>query len=160
MPKHAVCAEVGIDASEFSSKILSSSLPSKLHLIDISENAIQNANTKFAREIASGTVSVHLGDSATTLLSFPDEYFDWVYIDGDHSYQGAKRDLEASVGKLKRDGLIGLNDYIFFSTSDFAKYGVVEAAHEFCKQYDFEFVFLALQGRTYNDVVLGRVRAG
>jgi hypothetical protein len=157
LPKHIVCVEVGVDLAEFSKKIWHTVQPSKLHLIDIAQSSIETAAQKFAPEIGAGAVQTHCGDSASLISSFPDQYFDYIYIDGDHSYSGAKRDLEASLPKLKPSGVIGINDYIFFSPSDFTKYGVIEAVNEFCLAHDFRLLYFALQGRMYNDVVLGRM---
>ena len=36
---------------------------------------------------------------------FDDEYFDWVYIDGLHTYEGVKTDVELFWSKLKPGGL-------------------------------------------------------
>lgn len=51
--------------------------------------------------------------SFSVISSFPDGYFDFVYIDGDHSYEGAKSDLIKYYPKLKRGGVtrIAGHDY-------------------------------------------------
>ncbi|MDY7013905.1 MAG: class I SAM-dependent methyltransferase [Cyanobacteriota bacterium] len=157
MPQNGICAEIGIMHCEFSERILEIAKPKKLHLVDIDPNAANTARRKFAREIESGQVEVHLGNSPDIIKSWPARYLDWIYIDGDHSYSGAKRDLEAAHQKLKPQGVMAINDYIYFSPSDFSKYGVVEAVNEFCLKYDYELILLALQERTYNDVVLRRI---
>ncbi|MBD2578405.1 class I SAM-dependent methyltransferase [Oscillatoria sp. FACHB-1406] len=157
MPKNGVCAEIGIMHCTFSEKILEVTQPKKLYLVDLDPDAIALAREKFAAEIESGQVEVYLGNSPEIIRSWEDNSLDWIYIDGDHSYGGAKRDLEASREKMKPEGLIALNDYIYFSTSDFGKYGVVEAVNEFCVQHGYELVYMALQERMYNDVVLRKI---
>ncbi len=157
LPKGGICAEVGIWKCEFSEKILKILNPNKLHLIDIDPNSIQTASLKFSDEIRDNKVNLHQNDSSSTLLSMEDNYFDWIYIDGDHSYDGVKKDLEAAHQKIKSDGLISLNDYIYFGSSDLTKYGVIEAVNEFCLNYNYELLYLALHGRMYNDVTIRRM---
>lgn len=42
---------------------------------------------------------------------FPDGYFDFIYIDGDHSYKGAKGDLINFFPKVRVGGVIAGHDY-------------------------------------------------
>lgn len=51
-------------------------------------------------------------DSVLSANIFPDEYFDFVYIDADHSYEGVVRDLKAWWPKVKKGGLFCGDDYI------------------------------------------------
>ena len=66
---------------------------------------------RFKSDICSGRVRIHRGYSSNVLDEFPDEYFDWVYIDGNHLYEFAKQDLERSFTKTKPGGYITGNDY-------------------------------------------------
>lgn len=157
MPKQAVCAELGILQCDFSEEIMKHTYPTRLHLIDFDDTAIKIAEKRFAQQVSEGTVKTHRGDSSNTVMLMPDKYFDWVYIDANHDYENVKRDLEAVRLKLKRGGVIALNDYIFFAPSDFSKYGVVEAVNEFCIKYEFELIYFALQGRMYNDVAIRKL---
>jgi len=43
---------------------------------------------------------------------FPNEYFNFVYIDANHSYKNVKQDIECWFPKVKIQGFIGGHDYL------------------------------------------------
>ena len=49
------------------------------------------------------------GDAAK---SFPDEYFDWVYIDADHTFDGLTNDLKSWWPKLRSGGIFSGHDFL------------------------------------------------
>lgn len=71
----------------------------------------QSVTRKFSREVASGQVTIHRKLSAEAAREFPDNYFDWIYIDGDHQYEFVKKDLEFFYPKVKPGGFITGDDY-------------------------------------------------
>lgn len=56
-------------------------------------------------------VHVHQGRSHDVLASFPDKYFDAVFIDGDHSFDGVYGDILGALRKLKPRGILAGHDY-------------------------------------------------
>ena len=155
LPKQAVVAELGTDKGDFAAMILDVSLPAELHIID--KTLANFRRSAFASAIDCGTVRLHESNSVDAMRKFPDRYFDWIYIDADHSYEGARDDLDIAKKKVKTDGLLVLNDYIFWSHRELAPYGVVQAVNEFCLAEDWELLFLALHPEMYNDVVLRKI---
>ncbi len=157
LPTNAVCAEIGVGTGDFSAYILEKCRPMRLHLYEVDSNRCLDAEDRFSSEIGSGIVHIHEGQSWVEMEKTED-LFDWIYIDGNHTYEGCKNDLEASIEKIKPDGIMVMNDYVFFAPSDFSKYGVMEATHEFCLENNFEFIYLALQGRGYFDVAIRKIQ--
>lgn len=68
--------------------------------------------------------------SQDAALDFVDEYFDFIYIDADHTYEGLKGDIISWWPKLKKGGLIGLHDYENYMCNG-VKFGVVKCVNEF-----------------------------
>jgi hypothetical protein len=75
------------------------------------DNIHQAVLDRFRREIASGQVEVHRAASADAAAQFGSCYFDWVYIDGNHLYEFAKRDVEAYYPRVKPGGFLTGDDY-------------------------------------------------
>lgn len=63
---------------------------------------------------------------------FPNNYFDFIYIDANHSYEGCKNDLELWWPKLKSNGLMAGDDFTNLTTKT-TSYGVEKAVTEFFK---------------------------
>lgn len=51
------------------------------------------------------------GYSPAKVKDLPDEYFDFIYVDGNHQEQVVYQDLEIAITKLKPDGVIAGHDY-------------------------------------------------
>lgn len=156
LPKGGVVAELGTLHGEFAREILRTVDPTELHLVD---HELQPR----ARELATdptfnGRVHVHAGDSVQTLETFADGYFDWIYIDAQHTYEGVRRDIAAAVRKVKADGLLVFNDYTPWSYVEMQPYGVVAAVNELCVEQAWEIVYLALPPHLYCDVAVRKMR--
>jgi len=151
LPKNSICAEIGVDKGTFSEKILTHCNPEKLHLIDAwhteryNENLGLSVERKFEKEISTKRIVINRGLSTDVLKEFPNYYFDWVYIDTDHSYKTTFEELQLCLQKVKVGGIIAGHDYIIGNWSDGVKYGVMEAVHEFCKKEHWEILFLTTE---------------
>lgn len=55
--------------------------------------------------------SIYRMDSARAASKFEDRSLDFVYIDGDHSYEGCKRDIIAWAPKIRHGGILAGHDY-------------------------------------------------
>ena len=63
-----------------------------------------------------------------------DDELDWIYVDGDHSYEGCLRDLESALKVVKKGGLILGDDYQW-PKQKHGKPGVTKAVDEFLKKH-------------------------
>jgi hypothetical protein len=173
MPKNARVAEVGVLGGDFSEHILKQTNPEQLFLIDtfcsddwasneprrfLKEDHFDFIKKKFQPEIEKKQVSLIKGISWKCLAEIEDNFFDWIYLDADHRYQGVKKDLAQALRVVKPDGYIVMNDYIFYSHSEHSAYGVIHAVNEVCIQEGFELIYLALHPQMYCDVVMRRIK--
>lgn len=69
-----------------------------------------------------------------------DVELDWIYIDGDHSYEGCLRDLENALQVVKQGGLILGDDYGWPNAKWF-KPGVTKAVDEFINKHELTKMF-------------------
>ncbi|MEQ9424506.1 MAG: class I SAM-dependent methyltransferase [Cyclobacteriaceae bacterium] len=164
MPHYGIAAELGVDQGQFSEKILDRNEPGKLYLIDVwktnryHEGLMEKINQRFSKEIDSGQVELIRDYSTSAVNQFEDDYFDWIYIDTDHSYEVTKRELEAYAPKIKKSGLIAGHDFV---TSRYVKnfrYGVIEAVYEFCINHNWELIFLTMENTIPPSFAIKRIQ--
>ena len=82
--QHTLGAEVGVLYGDFSEVILNSTKIKQLTLIDIDTSIIKKQVVSNNRIRINETLSKNFKSK---------KLFDWIYIDGDHSYQGVKEDI-------------------------------------------------------------------
>ena len=67
----------------------------------------------------SNNLVIHRELSEITAPKFEDNYFDWVYIDGNHHYDYVKRDLELYTRKVRPRGFVCGDDYEWRGAYDY-----------------------------------------
>lgn len=73
-----------------------------------------NFKRKFENNLSyfnlSSCVIVHEGKSVDILSSFPNNYFDFIFVDGDHRYEAVKNDIYFGYQKIKSGGKLAGHD--------------------------------------------------
>jgi len=167
MPTGGIVAELGVWRGDFSEAILRITRPTELHLIDpwdlLEPGEKVNADltqSRFEKEVASGRVVIHRGFSHQELEKFSDGYFDWVYIDADHTYLSTARELQLCRTKVRKGGIIAGHDYTKGDWAAMVRYGVVEAVNEFCETYGWEMIYLTNETHRYLSFALRETESG
>jgi hypothetical protein len=139
-------AEIGTAKGMFSDMLLSQTDLSCLFSVDVWDgNFPSYCSVKHTMEDAANALKVH-GDrsimikanSLDVVKHFPDDHFDLLFIDNNHSYDHVKKELGLYWSKLKVGGIFSGDDYIegVRTQKGFRLFGVVEAVDEFVESQD------------------------
>ena len=89
---------------------------SRLFCIDAWAEWTGDAFVRFVENINKGgfknKVDIIKGNSSTYLSIFPDDYFDFIYIDGNHDEKAVIKDAVNSFRIVKKRGIICFDDYL------------------------------------------------
>jgi predicted O-methyltransferase YrrM len=102
-----------------------------LTLVDNSNGNLYAAVTQLQRLKEEIVVQAIQGDSGQVAHVIGDGTQDFVFIDGDHSYEGAKRDIDAWRSKVRPGGILAGHDYVIADWS-----GVIQAVNESFERYE------------------------
>ena len=148
IPKGAICAEIGVWKGDFSERIRATAQPRALHLVDPwrfvaaypqrwyggaaarnqddMDRLYQDVLGRFAGD---SDVTIHRMDSRRAARRLAGTTFDWVYIDGDHSYEAVRDDLQAWAPRIRPGGVLAGDDYTW--QDEHGTYPVRRAVEEF-----------------------------
>jgi hypothetical protein len=161
-PGSKIC-EIGVFCGEFAQKLLETN-PEKLVLIDPWQGIVGSGNVDgnnyvecdlekvyehlFEKSQNIPIIDLRRGYSGNILEDYPDNFFDFIYIDGDHSYYGCKLDLNLSWKKVKPGGVIAGHDYEMNmkKAQNYYNFGVKDAVDEFCRNRGLNISAKAIDG--------------
>jgi Methyltransferase domain len=110
---------------------------SAIYSIDHSPKMVGTAMSNLKTFGLSDAATLIQGDSAVQLSRIPGP-FDTVFVDGDHSFAGVQRDLEALVPHLRAGSVILFHDY-YHRNNETGIYGVARAVNEMAPVVGLEF---------------------
>jgi hypothetical protein len=179
LPKGITFLEAGVLAGDFALEVIKSCSPSKSILIDPYEEIDWHAPEyggprwggredhfdfvckRFAQEEVSGMSNVEIIKG--TYQSFcmkNSESFDFLYMDFDTTEVSIIEQIELSIPRLNKDGILGFNDYnIYFNeTKTGEKMGTVPAINRFLNQNPEWYVHaFALNDNLTSDIYLKKL---
>ena len=128
----SIIGEIGVWKGEFSQKILDYAKPKFFFLVDswifdekvrgcapqvqgqepINQEFFDDAYNETSLKFADcKNVVIYKNNSIEASKFFDNNYFDYIYIDAEHSYKAVKQDLDIWYPKLKKNGYIFGDDY-------------------------------------------------
>jgi hypothetical protein len=166
-------AEVGVAQGDFSQELLRILQPSLFVAIDLftmheqpmhwgrsSQEIFEGLSHAeyYARRFAAfgGVVQVREGRSDEVLETFPDQFFDLIYLDADHRFESIEKDASIATRKLKPSGTLVFNDYVMYDHLLNEPYGIVPVVNRLVVEGGWEVVGFALQQHMFCDIALRR----
>ena len=158
VPENCTFVEIGVFKGDFARDIIKIAKPGELYLVDIWEGGFGSGDKDGNNHLhitdmesvylqlfhqAKNKQNVHVvrAKSVSFLVSCPDDYFDCIYIDGDHTANAVYEDLKNSYRVIKNGGLLMGHDYHYKLGGD-----VVYAVNTFCEEFNQEVECIADDG--------------
>jgi hypothetical protein len=143
-------AELGVFRGEFA-KILRQEWKNELFLIDCwthqsnnyvdysnQQQSVQDSYYNFVCESFrdDNKVEIIKDFSENAVGKFPDGFFDWIYIDANHSYDAVLADLRMWYPKVRKGGMLAGHDFFDGILNNNTVFGVESAVRKFCSELD------------------------
>lgn len=181
MPSDSTCAELGVGKGNFSTLILEIAKPNLHYCVDLWGPIATNVQGTYYtdqetwdqrfKEIQEKFSSYNVKFVRDMTYNLPNycepKTLDWVYVDGDHTYDGCMKDLQAVKELVKDDGMILGHDYrpAWRKRPD---WGVVESVNDFVKENNYFLTvvtkepfpsYIITKTKEKNDEIIEKVQA-
>lgn len=158
LPKNCVVAEIGVCHGDNAKNIHKICKPKELVLVDswsnattgigrirarpdeVWENMLKSLQDHFSSD---DSVKIHRGLSLEVCKNFPNDYFDWVYIDASHLYDECYLDLVNWFPKIKVGGFLCGHDYTDNENTRRKNFGVKKAVDQFVEENGLVIDFIS-----------------
>lgn len=152
--ENTVCAEIGVWKGGFSRRILKKN-PKHLYLIDPWQHQDYNGRWYSIGQMKMDTIYRKINkeysnlDNVTIIkdfsenVVFEENYFDLVYIDGNHSYKYVLKDLNHYYKFMKNKSYLTGDDYGW--KDKYCQRGPAGAVKDFCKEKGLDFQVIGKQ---------------
>lgn len=162
LPKGMRVLELGVADGGFSIELWKRLTPAHLTLVDLWEGAryspgYDKVGQIFSEQIANRTVSIYKSLSIDFLKGCPENCFDLIYIDTNHTYGTTIQELRESSRIISPDGFIAGHDYTGGNTINPMVYGVIQAVNQFCVENDYKFEYLTVEPAGWNSFCLRKI---
>lgn len=131
--KNLVGAEVGVKLAEHAEEIIKYLNPKKMHLIDWYITWPEHREMAISKMASYNNVEWHIMQSFEAAIVFDKEYFDFVYLDNNHSYEHVIEEIEIWLPKIKKGGVLCGHDYALQGIN-----GVSKAVDEFADKTGYK----------------------
>lgn len=151
LPENPVTCEIGFFKGEYSKSINEILKPERHYVIDTFSDKNMVSGDKDGNSVSYqdmtlmdeysrslGYITIK-GDSE--YLGLIPEFFDFVYIDADHSYDWVSKDLRNAIRKMKTGAVLAGHDY---SQDKFP--GCYRAVNDFCDKYHLSIFLITNDG--------------
>ena len=166
IPVHAVVAEIGVAYGGFTQVILDTLKPGEFDAFDTFDLHEQPIVFGSDPKLVLGNqthweyyrgrfpdIPTWNGKSWEQLALVAPNIYDFVYVDGDHSYDGVKADIEQLKRAVKPGGVIMFDDYTNFDTIAWEKFGVMAAVNEYIAE-GHEVLGISLQDEGFHNIAV------
>lgn len=160
-------AEIGVYQGEYSEVLCKANPKAKLYSIDpwkphneytafLKEETFKNAYQVAKKRLSKYNCEMIKKKSLDAVEDFKDESLDFVYIDGDHSFEACTNDISRWTKKVRMGGIVAGHDYIKHRPRSMIH--VYEAVNGYTQAYNIRPWFLLAKKALVNGVIIAEER--